>query len=34
MTVCVTGAVLFLASDMANFITGDTIRVDSGWTVI
>jgi NAD(P)-dependent dehydrogenase (short-subunit alcohol dehydrogenase family) len=30
----VTGAVLFLASDMANFITGDTIRVDGGWTAV
>ncbi|GAA3319392.1 hypothetical protein GCM10020331_026110 [Ectobacillus funiculus] len=26
----VTGAVLFLASDMANFVTGETIKVDGG----
>jgi NAD(P)-dependent dehydrogenase (short-subunit alcohol dehydrogenase family) len=30
----VTSSVLFLASDMANFITGETIRVDGGWTAI
>ncbi|BCJ86273.1 SDR family NAD(P)-dependent oxidoreductase [Effusibacillus dendaii] len=30
----VTGAVLYLASDLANFVTGDTIRVDGGWTAI
>lgn len=30
----VTGAVLFLASGMANFITGETVRVDGGWTAI
>ena len=30
----VTGAVLFLASDLAQFITGETIKVDGGWTPI
>jgi len=30
----VSGAVLFLSSDMADFITGDTIKVDGGWTAI
>lgn len=30
----VTGAVLYLASDMANFVTGETIKVDGGWTAI
>ncbi len=30
----ISGAVLFLASNMANFITGETIKVDGGWTAI
>lgn len=30
----VTGAVVYLASDMANFVTGETIKVDGGWTAI
>jgi NAD(P)-dependent dehydrogenase (short-subunit alcohol dehydrogenase family) len=30
----VSNAVLFLASERANFITGETIRVDGGWTAI
>ncbi|MGI2327508.1 SDR family NAD(P)-dependent oxidoreductase [Planococcus sp. YIM B11945] len=29
-----TGAVLYLASNLANFVTGETIRVDGGWTAI
>lgn len=30
----ISGAVLYLASDMANFVTGETIKVDGGWTAI
>lgn len=30
----VSGAVLYLSSDMAKFITGETIKVDGGWTAI
>ena len=28
------GAVLYLASNMSNFVTGETIKVDGGWTAI
>lgn len=30
----ISGAVLYLASNMANFVTGETIKVDGGWTAI
>ncbi|RLJ86583.1 SDR family NAD(P)-dependent oxidoreductase [Planococcus citreus] len=28
------GAVLYLASNLSNFVTGETIKVDGGWTAI
>lgn len=30
----ITGAVLYLASNLAQFVTGETIKVDGGWTAI
>lgn len=30
----ISGAVLYLASNSANFVTGETIKVDGGWTAI
>lgn len=30
----VSGAVLYLISDLASFVTGETIKVDGGWTAI
>lgn len=30
----VVGGVLYLASDLSNFVTGETIKIDAGWTVI
>ncbi len=30
----ISGAVLYLASSLANFVTGETIKVDGGWTAI
>ncbi|WP_080871995.1 SDR family NAD(P)-dependent oxidoreductase [Oceanobacillus timonensis] len=30
----ISGAVLYLASHLANFVTGETIKVDGGWTAI
>lgn len=30
----ISGAVLYLASNMSNFVTGETIKVDGGWTAI
>lgn len=30
----ISGAVLYLASDMAGFVTGETIKIDGGWTAI
>jgi 2-deoxy-D-gluconate 3-dehydrogenase len=30
----ISGAVLYLASNLANFVTGETIKVDGGWTAM
>lgn len=30
----ISGAVLYLASNLADFVTGETIKVDAGWTAI
>lgn len=30
----ISGAVLYLASNLADFVTGETIKVDGGWTAI
>ena len=30
----ISGPVLYLASDMAGFVTGETIKIDGGWTAI
>ncbi|WP_191567228.1 SDR family NAD(P)-dependent oxidoreductase [Metabacillus idriensis] len=30
----ISGAVLYLASNLAKFVTGETIKVDGGWTAI
>lgn len=30
----ITGAVLYLASNLSDFVTGETIKVDGGWTAI
>ncbi|MBO0587245.1 SDR family NAD(P)-dependent oxidoreductase [Sporosarcina sp. E16_8] len=30
----ISGAVLYLASNLSNFVTGETIKVDGGWTAI
>jgi NAD(P)-dependent dehydrogenase (short-subunit alcohol dehydrogenase family) len=30
----ISGAVLYLASDLSDFVTGETIKVDGGWTAI
>ncbi len=30
----ISGAVVYLASDLSDFVTGETIKVDGGWTAI
>lgn len=30
----IVGGVLYLASDLSKFVTGETIKIDAGWTVM
>ncbi|NMA81592.1 MAG: SDR family oxidoreductase, partial [Jeotgalicoccus halophilus] len=30
----ITGGVLYLSTDLSNFVTGETIKIDAGWTAM